>query len=68
MTHSQLCNLDQNHWVAEWLRMLIFRALIACHLNAVGLSLAQITCQVLPAGGQVFFLMDLPFSPHSTID
>ena len=42
----------------------------ARHLTAVGSSLARVTCeasQVLLAGGQVFFLGDLPFSPHLTI-
>ena len=37
----------------------------------MGSSLAQVTChtsQVLLAGGQVFFLGDLPFLPHLTID
>ena len=41
------------------------------HLTAVGSSLARVTCEtskVLPAGGQVVFLGDLPFSPHLTID
>ena len=39
---------------------------IACHLTAVGSSLARVTCetsQVLLAGGQVVFLEDLQFSP-----
>ena len=57
--------------VAEWLRTLIFRPLIACHLTAVGSSLARVTCetsQVLLAGGQVFFLGDLPLSPHLAIN
>ena len=36
-------------------------ALIARHLAAVGLSQVQL------AGGQVFFLRDLPFSPHHMI-
>ena len=41
-----------------------------CHLTTVGLSLARVTCEtseVLLAGGQVFFLGDLPFLPHLTI-
>ena len=41
--------------MAEWLRTLIFSA-IACHLMAVGLSLAQVTygtSQVLLAVGRV---------------
>ena len=45
--------------------------LIARHLTAMGLSLARVTCetsQVLLADGQVFFLGDLPFSPHLMID
>ena len=40
-------------------------------LTAVGSSVAWVTCetsQVLLVGGQVFFLGDLPFSPHRTID
>ena len=38
--------------------------------TAVGSSLARVTCetsQVLLAGGQMDFLMDLPFLPHLTI-
>ena len=57
--------------MVEWLRPLIFSALIARHLTAVSCSLAPVTCetsQVLLAGGQVFFLGDLPFSPHLLID
>ena len=57
--------------VAEWLRPLIFSALNPFHLTAVGSSLARVTretSQVLPAGGQVVFLADVPFSPHLTID
>ena len=53
--------------MAEWLWLLILSA----HLTAVGLSLAGVTCetsQVLLAGGQVFFVWDLTFSHHLTID
>ena len=37
----------------------------------MGSSLARVKCgtsQVLFAGGQVFFLEDLPLSPHLAID
>ena len=59
--------------MAEWLRPLIFSALnpSSSQGTAVGSSLTRVTCktiQVLFAGGQVFFLGDLPFSPHFAID
>ena len=44
---------------------------MACHLTAVGSSLAWVTCetsQVLLASDQVVFLRDLLFSPYLTID
>ena len=40
-------------------------------ISLLGSSLARVTCQtsqVLLAGGQVFFLGELVFSPHLTID
>ena len=49
--------------VAEWLRPLIFSSLNRLSFTAVGSSLTRVTCetnQVLLAGGQVFFLGDLP--------
>ena len=48
--------------MVEWLRMLI---------TAVGSSLARITCETSQVCLQVvrwFFLGDLPFLPHITID
>ena len=57
--------------VAEWLRPLIFSALNRWSSHRFGSSVARVTCetsQVLLAGGQVFFLGDLPFSPHITTD
>ena len=47
--------------VAEWLRQLIFSALNCSWVQA---RITYETSRVLLAGGQVFFLGDLPFSPH----
>ena len=41
---------------------------VARHLTAVGSSITRVICetsQVLPAGGQLIFLGDLPFSPEN---
>ena len=58
--------------MSERLRMLIFSALKSIVISLLlGLSLARVTCEgsrVLLAGDQVFFLGDLPFSPHLTVD
>ena len=51
-------------------QILVHVSFAAQHLTAVGSSLSRVTCEtshVLLAGGQVFFLQDLPFSPHFTI-
>ena len=57
--------------VAEWLWSLIFSTLNCLSSDRCGLNLARVMCethQVLLAGGQVYFLRDLPFSPHLMID
>ena len=57
--------------VAEWLRPLILSALNRSSSHRCGFEPARVTCetnQVLLAGGQVFFLWNLPFSPNLTID
>ena len=49
--------------MAEWLRTLIFSTLKSLHhLTAVGSSQAQVPCetsQVMLAGGQVFFFLQI---------
>ena len=53
--------------VAEWLRPLIFSTLNPHHLSAVGSSLAGVMWDEPSSGcgwSGVFFLGDLPFSPH----
>ena len=40
----------------------------SCYTDIMLLKITCETSQVLLAGSQVFFLGDLPFSPHLTID
>ena len=54
--------------VAEWLKSLIFSALNRSSSHHREFQPTCETRQVLLAGVQVFFLGDLPFSPHLTID
>ena len=54
--------------MAELLRPLIFSSLNHSSSNHCGFEPCSGHSQVLLAGGQVFFLGDLLFLPHFTID
>ena len=50
--------------MAEWVRPLIINVLHCPSSHHCGFE----TSQVLPAGAQVVFLGDLPFTPHLKFD